>query len=43
MTREFTREENDGSKTYTYAIEEKGILKTHNNKVKLNKTNIGIF
>tara|TARA_Y100001963_G_scaffold133398_1_gene192982 strand:+ start:452 stop:649 length:198 start_codon:yes stop_codon:yes gene_type:complete len=32
MTREFTREENDGSKTYTYAIEEKGVLKTHNNK-----------
>lgn len=32
MTREFTREEKDGSKTITYAIENNGVLQTHNNK-----------
>jgi len=30
--REFTREESDGSKTLTYAMECKGVMKTHNNK-----------
>jgi|TARA_R110000744_G_scaffold370047_3_gene480541 hypothetical protein len=30
--KEFTREETDGSKTYTYAMECDGVLKTHNNK-----------
>ena len=30
--KEFTREETDGSKTYTYAMECEGVLKTHNNK-----------
>tara|TARA_R100001163_G_C5017760_1_gene161520 strand:- start:497 stop:706 length:210 start_codon:yes stop_codon:yes gene_type:complete len=30
--KEFTREETDGSKTYTYAMECNGIMKTHNNK-----------
>ena len=30
--REFTREEPDGSKTYTYAMECDGVLKTHNSK-----------
>ena len=32
MTREFIREEEDGSKTTTSAIEVNGVLKTHNNK-----------
>ena len=32
MTREFTREEKDGSKTITYAIEMDGVFKTHNHK-----------
>ena len=32
MIKEFTREEEDGSKTFTYAIEDNGVLKTHNNK-----------
>ena len=30
--REFTREETDGSKTHTYAMECDGVFKTHNNK-----------
>ena len=30
--REFIREEADGSRTLTYAMECNGILKTHNNK-----------
>ena len=32
MTREFIREEEDGSRTTTYAIEVKGVFKTHNIK-----------
>ena len=32
MTKEYIREEEDGSITKTYAIEDKGVLKTHNNK-----------
>jgi hypothetical protein len=32
MTKEFIREEEDGSITTTYAINDNGILKTHNNK-----------
>ena len=32
MTRKFIREEEDGSRTTTYAIEVKGIFKTHNIK-----------
>ena len=30
--KEFTRDENDGSKTFTYAMECNGVMKTHNNK-----------
>ena len=30
--REFIREETDGSKTYTYAMEMDGVFKTHNHK-----------
>ncbi len=30
--REFIKEELDGSRTHTYAMECKGVLKTHNNK-----------
>ena len=30
--REFIKEESDGSRTHTYAMECKGVLKTHNNK-----------
>jgi len=32
MTEKFIREEKDGSVTTTYAMECKGVLKTHNNK-----------
>ena len=32
MRKEFIREEEDSSKTTTYAIEIDGIFKTHNNK-----------
>tara|TARA_Y100000310_G_scaffold169200_2_gene169218 strand:+ start:2186 stop:2383 length:198 start_codon:yes stop_codon:yes gene_type:complete len=32
MTREFIREEEDGTTTRTYAMEVNGIFKTHNNK-----------
>ena len=30
--KKFMREESDGSTTYTYAMDCKGIMKTHNNK-----------
>jgi|TARA_R100001509_G_scaffold154216_1_gene115651 hypothetical protein len=32
LTKEFIREEEDGSKTITYATNMKGIFKMHNNK-----------
>tara|TARA_R110000824_G_scaffold13374_1_gene58397 strand:+ start:16437 stop:16646 length:210 start_codon:yes stop_codon:yes gene_type:complete len=32
QTREFIREEEDGSTTITYATDMKGVLKTHNSK-----------
>ena len=32
MTKEFIREEEDGSRTITTAIEMGGVFKTHNNK-----------
>ena len=32
MTKEYIREEEDGSVTTTYAIEDGGVLKTHNHK-----------